>query len=372
MLSSGWVQSYCGSTLNNSEEVWQKRLAYRQTVYPFYIRPLTSTAVESLQSMIGTSVGQSFVLLQSILLFVSSLLLYRYLRLLNLPHVASVSGVVTVLTLYPIFLMYAEPIHLWDDLWVLLLLSATAIALVKGQRLLSVFYFTLSLFAREQSISFWPIFAGALFFGRQSRLSSLTFAIAPLLIFGAYLFEVWQPVAAERYHLIWSNFVSYERTMDTALSLFGVFGVLWLGWFFRLADSPKSKQIAYLRWSSLFAVVITMVIGLFLALARETRIFLPPLVLILPLSVDWFNEFLHRVFPPKFSYRLIFLGVCIPCIGAGVLFMELVYPVFDYRACPDNTRAIVGLHVGLCIATVVIYILSRTRRIVDQPNQTYR
>ncbi len=353
---------WCGTTMSLSEEIWQKMLEFHLTWYPFSIRYFTSYSVLFLQNAFSLPVRESFFMLQFSLAFVLALVFYRYLRVLSFSQQQSTVGVFLLLSSYPILCAHFEPVHTWDDFWSYLFVTMAVTSVIRGKLGAGMVYFTLGCFAREQTLLFYPVLvvAAGWFSKDVSPLRRTLWLLSPLIVYGAFYGALWQNPDPKRFELIRFNFEHSLRTRDTIFSLFISFGFIWLASataLVRAMDANRGKVSRLLFWGALFTGPATVALTLFFTFARETRIFFPPFIFLLPLALVELTSaysFIKKTKP--LGRRMIQIALFGLLMAIGFLLGKLAFPYFEYRSCGRFAQQWAGLHFGLILNLAAFYI----------------
>ncbi len=172
-----------------------------------------------------------------------------------------------------------------------------------------------------------------------------------------YQWLVWVPVPADRFTNFAKNFLNPVWASNTFYSLLASFGAIWLvaglARADRLAGQFDERAIAICRWGAIYSVPTTIALVLTMGLARETRLFFPPFVFLIPLSL-WFL----RYYGEKLI-RFNLAGAGIPSVFVvslamieGIHLSRLLFPSFDFRAWTEFSQVYLGIHFGLAMALI--------------------
>jgi len=363
-----WWQS---SPMTLPEEIWQKKLDLHLSYYPFAIRPFQSWATLFLHDLLGFPVRESFFTLQFALAMALGTFFYRFLRLLEFTKNWSLVGVAILMFSYPILGAHFAPTHTWDDFWSYLLLVLAFSAVVQKRPVSASLFLTLGCFAREQVLVFYPLLLLWAWWSRQelNRARLTVMLCMPPLIYGAYRWIVYQDFELGRLNHLQFNFENALRTSDTIVSAWIAFGVLWLtviaGLLFQKAR-PASAGSKLVFWGTVITLPITFLLTLSAGMARETRIFFPPFLFMIPISLYVLKDFYDRLRPLITRIHIYFSVVLVVvAIGLGYLAARLLFPQFDYGTNAEFRRQISGIHLGLSLSLVTGYVVLwwRERRV---------
>ena len=336
------------------EAVFAGMLRHHLTTYPLSIRFFTSDIIFAL-TMAGLTIKQAYFLIQYSLVVLLAFVFYRYLLALGFTKRNSNFGLFLLLSAYPILAAHIEPVHTWDDIWCHLFLALSMTAFIKDRPASGLVWFTLACFAREQSLIFLPIavYAYRTFTRERSHYSLIGVIAMPIIFYGAYYAFHWQSPGAERFSLIAYNFANPLRTSDTLFSLFISFGLLWVTALIGLFCRRTSPVFRFLFAGTLITVPATLVIALFLACARETRLLFPPFLFIIPLSVIVLKTVYDRISDGLTSRSMLAtMLIIVALMTVGVILGNIAFPEFEYRRCPNFQRLWAGIHFGLILSLI--------------------
>jgi len=360
----------CGSPMTSSLEFWQDRMDLHRSLYPFSIRYLTTYSTIIISKLTSFPNRESFYVLQYGLAIIIGPVFYKFLRNLNFSRTWSNVGLFILLTSYPVLAAHFEPVHTWDDFWAYLFLILTFSTIIKNRVGLSFIFYTLACFSRDQTLIFFPIYVLAMFiFSKDKRqITKLIYSILPLAIFGLFLAIVWETPAAKRFELIKFNFENGLRTRDTVFSFYISFGFLWLTVLMtaiRLIHKEKNNITNFIFWGAVVTLPINTIVTLFFTTARETRIFFPPFIFVIPLSL-FLLEPMHiyiRRYLSQFK-RIILLIFFHGLMLGGVYLARLIFPFFEYRQCSNYCQEWAGINFGIMATLTFIYSISPQMRTV--------
>jgi hypothetical protein len=354
---------WCGSEMRQSEELWQKRLDLHQTYYPFSIRPFTTYTAIIIKKIFSLQPRESFFILQFFLAAILGPLFYGYLRILSFDRKWANIGVFLLMSAYPILGAHFEPVYTWDDFWVYIFLILTFGSLIKGKMLLSTFFLIVGTFAREQTLLFWPIFAlGGYWYCRDYGWWKRTiYLAAPFIIYLPFYYLMWQPFPGRTEYIVY-NFANYWRGSDSIFSFLISFGFLWpasalaAGQLLKIKDKLLNSR--FLLWGAVLSVLPTLILTFFFTKARETRIFFPPFLFIIPLATIFIQSacdyFRNRMSETTQKILLTSLPIM---LAVGIMVSPLIFPKFDFRNCPPFHQQAFGFHLGLMMIMAFYYLL---------------
>jgi len=344
--------------LVQTDEIWENRLLYHTDIFPPSIRPLTSALIELGRDWFGLSVVDAFSLLHFTLYFFIGLAFYRYLRALDFSIHFSLAGMIVLAGSYPMLFAHFQPVYTWDDFWQYLAMILSLLYILRERPLLASVFFAFGLIAREVLVLLYPAYLYALLsrFNWKSR-NVLIGALLPLVCFGIYYWLNYQPLHPARFSNFEKNFQNFPWAANSVFSLIISFGVVWVTSLVALiSDGRKlfadSKQ-SFLVVGALYFVPVTVLTTLTMTLARETRIFFPPFIFLIPLSLYFISANMNLL--KKFYTRLYGIPGIVLAIAAiwfGQAMAVILFPEFDFRA----GRRLSQMYFGLHLAAIILFI----------------
>ncbi len=354
---------WCGSDMQLSEAIFVTGHEFGLSTYPFSIRPFLAYLIELLTRLFSLEVKTSFFVIQFSLAAAIGLSFYYYLRQLSFSIGWSRLGLFLVLSAYPILAAHIEPMHTRDDLWAHLFVILALHSLLRAKLGTAIIWFILGCFAREETLVFYPIIivAAGMFCGHLSRRRLVSVLVLPLLIYGSYYVFSWQDTIPSAFSMIQFNFDNPLRTSDTVFSVFMAFGFMWPAALISLRGGDRDRPNHFLNRGVLLTLPITILLILFCARARETRLFFPPFVFMIPLTVMTLQKVYYEIRPRMSTmYRAIIgLGAFALLMTGGIVLGEALFPEFEYRRCPNFQRLWAGIHFGLIFNLALFYTCRR-------------
>ena len=349
-------------TLPDSE--WQDKLNLHLTWAPFAVRYFQNYSTLALHYLFGWPIRESFFVVQYGLAFILGLVLYRYFQRLGFSRGWSLVGLGLALSAYPVLGAHFEPTHTWDDFWSYLFLAAALLTALNRRPITSAIYLTLGCFAREQIILFYPVWAVLLLTQRESAGRTrllISLAMTPLVL-AVFRAVTWQPLDPSRWRLYTFNFSDIPHTDDTLVSTVIAFGALWLLsiaglWFVSRLDDKSSRRLLF--WGMATAVPATTAVTLLFSYARETRIFFPSFVIIVPLSLLALRSFWQYTIKRRIRWVLLaMIPLTVPAIFFGLKLSHRAFSKFDYGSNAFFRRDLAGVHFGLALICVIAVLLA--------------
>jgi len=363
------LHKLCNSTMWQDHDMWDYRLKVHVDAYPFGIRHFTSFPILLMRDYFGWPVRETFFALQFSLGLCLGLGFYYYLRALNFNKTWSNVGLVLLLTAYPIMGAHFEPVFTWDDFWAYLFSVIAFTFIIRRRFIYAGLFFLLGCLAREQTIFLFPAYALGVFFysGDIKWYKKIIYMFSPLLLWGAYYVNVAKVGDPNRFKYLTLNFKSFEWARDNVFSWFISFGFMWListmAWF-RLADHKKNRRASLVFWGFILAVPVNTVFTFWMTLARETRIFFPPFIFVIPLALvllipffKYFSTYYSTM--QKISTSTLFAMIC---LGSYFLIANIVFPEFMYRQGPDYCQIWAAVNLTAAFFIFAYYLLSRKFR----------
>jgi hypothetical protein len=361
LFLSYWLHTqWCSTPFNLPESEWQFMVDSHHFSYPFSIRPLTTQCTLALHNLFGWSLKESFGIIQFTLMALLGMFFYRFLRRVGLLVPWAELGLASLMLSYPLFFAVSEPTHTWDDIWGYLFLTLCAEAVVNRRFYWGACWFLLGCVAREQTLIYYPVFAGGVLFlsGLANWRKTLVPLLIPVVLYGAYFAIVWQPPAPERFRLLMTNFDGFLRSRDSLYSIFMAFGWLWAGWILALVlvgrkrSSPHESHI--LKWGTVYAVPVTVVFTLLFTLVRETRVLFPPMILVVPFVLLTLQANARDIAEILKQRKALWIAVATLVFCAGLMAGPAIFPVFEYRACPVFSKAWASLQIGVSLVLLTV------------------
>lgn len=292
------------------------QIRYHQEFAPFARRPLTSLLIEGSSGIFGITLGESFVLVNLLLLFFSGLLIYRISLELNATWGQALFNQVFYFLTFSILFAFFPPVFSYDEPLQYCLIMLGILTLIREKWLYYVLLFLLAVIARESTLFLMPglaiIFSG---FSLKSKnmwtfsvKRKLLLLLVPLPLYLIYLgiflwvTGIWKEtseVAANRLSCYFQNFGIYASAVESIVSFFLVLGpslyFLYIGNKQKIFSALEKKYVH----AFLLAMVINTPIVMVATLARESRLFALPLIFLWPLAGQLFGKELALLMRPN-------------------------------------------------------------------------
>lgn len=354
------------SSIHAPESDWAARLEYHQTNDAFKVRPLTTPIVEWMHRSVGFSVKTSFFLLQFLLFLISGPGFYFYLRQLPVSSPTALTGMTIYYLSFPVLLAHFDPVYTWDDFWVYIAIPFSFAFLLRRAVVLSLAALALSILARETSLIFVPIwiYCARTKAGVKCSTAICLAAGAIAVAAGIRYYFADGALSGEQTIRLSFNFTDWPRTRDTIFSLVVSCGFLWVVGIYQAIRLVRT-QTGGADFGAVGAIVSSIgfiLATLLLAYARETRLFFPPFVFLIPLTLAYLSENMddmHAIwkrFSPLGRSAMIGAIFAVSIAAAMILF-----PDFEFRTWKDGSRAYFALHLALCLLFILLELVRRRR-----------
>jgi len=365
LTASFLLHYFCESTMAQSDDMWEYRLKVHLTGYPFSLRHFTSQTIEFMSRFLGLSIKESFFTIHFLLAVLLGPFFFRFLRKMSFDKSSANIGVVLLLTAYPIMSAHFEPVFTWDDFW-LYLFSVISFSFALGRNFAwSGIFFAIGCVAREQLVLLFPAYSLTIFLlsPKESSIKRMIYIFFPLIIWGSYYLNFVQKGDPNRLKYLMLNFEDFQWGRDSVFSMFISFGFLWmvsiLAWF-RLIEKKRNRIANILFWGFLLTLPVNTIFTLAMTFAREIRIFFPPFIFVIPLSLIMITASIKywRTMESKLR-KFISIVVLTSSILAGYLIIEgLIFPEFRYRQCWNFCQIWAGINIALSFVIFLLYLLS--------------
>ncbi len=362
---------WCFSMLSQTDEIWAKRLDIRMTGYPFSTRYFTNYATLFIHRLTSLSILNSFQVVQFTLLFLLGPTLYRFLKTIRFNRASALMGLVLFYLSYPIASAFVQPVFTWDELWMYVFVLLSFTYLFQGRLLIAALLFIPMLYSRETAIFYYPILlaGGWLYCRNTQNILKAVYLLLPLLAYLPFyvIIHVAHHVgmAKEPLLLIAFNFESPLRSSDSIFSFLVSFGFLWIAapaGILRDTFEKNDRFKRFLTYAMLYLTPVTIALVFCRGFARETRMFYPPFIVMIPLALYYLRGVMQdvRAIPTRFRTILLLISF-IPIMWLGIECGNRLFPTFEYRACAKAARLWLGVHFGLILCMTELYVIRKTR-----------
>jgi len=283
------------------------QIRYHQEFAPFARRPLTSLLIEGSSGILGVTLGESFVFVNLLLLFVSGILIYIVSLKLNATKGQAHFNQVAYFLTFSILFAFFPPVFSYDEPLQYCLIMLSILALIREKWGYYVLLFLMATIARESTVFLWPglviIFSGLSL--RSKKMlppvvrRKLFLLFLPLPLYGIYLgvflwvTGIWKEtsaVAANRLSCYVQNFGTLASSVETIASFFLVLGPS----IYFVSRILRKRPLTILEKKYLIAFFIVLIINtpivLLATLAREARLFAMPLIFLWPLAGQLYGK----------------------------------------------------------------------------------
>ncbi|MBD1398065.1 hypothetical protein H9Q13_12880 [Pontibacter sp. JH31] len=305
MPSSNSMINLRTSTLSDekpliSNEYLTIAITYHKEHPAFAKRPLTTYLVEKLSSISSLDLGTSFTVINFSFLFLCGLAVYWCSTLLGHNAAEALWSMTLFYTSFSVLFSFFPPIYSYDEPLQYLLIYLSLIALLYGNWLLFVCFFSLGLIARESGLILLPGFA-LLVVSYEKPLSFCLKRILllglPVLIYATFLYvfisetnieEASRQDFMDRFSHFFGNFRNLKFTLESFTSFLLATGLQ--AYLLYCYASRKLLTNTEKRYAAAFVLVLvinTLVVFL-TTQARETRLFALPLIFLFPFLGKYF------------------------------------------------------------------------------------
>ncbi|MFH1373921.1 MAG: hypothetical protein ABII79_09015 [bacterium] len=357
-----------GTSLTQEADIWDKRVQLHREYYPLSRRCFTTQSLSFLHDTFEIPYRDAFIMLQYGLCLLLSAAFYVFLRELGFTRFKANVGLALLLSSYPILCAHFQPVHTWDDFWQYLGSVVALLLAFRGKLLLSAFVLSVACVARESTLLIYPAYLLVVLSQRQLNTWSRTMAaLLPLAISFVYLVFTFRPPDPVRFHNFDKNFMDPTWASHTVFSLLVSFGSLWLTSLLGLIVAGRSLvsdwRSSVVVLGAVYLVPTVVVSTLTLALARETRLFFPPFLFLIPLTL-WFWEQMASHLRTFYTRWFGIPGILLLAVSimGGILAAESLFPTFDFRAWPGFAQTYLGIHIGISISISVPLVLVVAQR----------
>lgn len=352
------------SSLGDSEQIWQERLTYHLEHNALNVRVLTSGWLLFASDNLGLSVKTSFFTLQFLLLFLSGIAFWYYLKVLGFSTFLSRPGMIIYFLSYPIMLAHFEPIFTWSDFWLYLFIPLGFALSWKKNYIFATLFFILSFFARETTVVFYPLWLYLIWLNENKKLNiKLLYPIFALIVIALMRVSFFNASSGQVEWKLWFNFENSARSSDTIFSLIASLGAIWVLGLIAIKTTLKSNLILkrFFIYGALITVPVFFISTLLVAQARETRLFFPPYIFLIPLTLIYFdqNKYSFQKFFERFSLLTKIIGGIILLI-VGIYLSKFLFPTFEYRDWHDGAWIFLGMNLTV-IFVWLIYLFYRKK-----------
>ena len=165
------------------------------------------------------------------------------------------------------------------------------------------------------------------------------------------------------------NFDGFLRGSDTIFSLIVSLGFVWVVGLWQALHKTRQRVRFYdvIRFGAAFTTAGFVSSALLMARARETRLFVPPVILLLPLVLVYIQDRAENIKTilrnlPKWATAIGGLALLAVCIWIA----KLAFPRFEYRLWHDGNWTYLGLHLALVIVFLLVEFADRKQIAIAQ------
>jgi len=368
VLSFLLQHKWCPSMLTQTDTIWDGRLEIRMSEYPFSMRYFTNYSTYLIHHVTSLSILHAFQVVQFTLLFLLGPALYYFLKTIKFGHSTALIGIVLFYLSYPIASAFVQPVFTWDDFWVYLFLALSIGFVIRAGAVAGGLFFMLALLAREQTVIYWPIYALGVwgFCKNRSVRERIVYIVLPLALYFPFFLGHYGQKPPRPIENFLFNFENKLRISDTIYSILVSFGFIWPAAAVAMIRRwPKKYDIIgrFLVQGALYAVPITFVAVLFMGRARETRLFFPLFIVLIPLALFYLQGIYRDICTlPARAKKIILVISFVPMMWLGITCGQLLFPAFEFRVCPNAAQLWIGVNFGLILCMAEIYLIKKIRK----------
>ncbi len=297
-----WNEQDKSAMYNTDQQALKEAVEYHTQEPAFARRPLSTFLFKHASTYLHIEVGTSFIIVSFFLLFLCGFTLYFLCLQLSLTIAEAICSQFLFYSGFTILFAFFNTNYTYDEPLTYLCLFLSLLTFFKKQWVLFFLCYLLSCLCRESSYLLAPVFV--FLFARQTSqtesikemLLFITGIAGILLIHAAFLWMVYpaffspqsQQEMSSRMNLFDFNFQDIKYARETIFSFFLVSGFpLYLLVQYR-QDIKKDAALCDVFKGFLFLFIVNILIVVFSTIARESRLFALPLLLLYPLLGRYF------------------------------------------------------------------------------------
>lgn len=343
---------YSPSTWTLSDTQWDQTLSLHRDSPIFKVRSITTLLITFFHESLGVRVKLVFFSLQFLLYFLNGPVFYYYLRQIGSEHRFALAGMVLWQFSLPLFMAHFEPVFTWSDFWVYLFVPLSLACAVRGRMLLTALCMAVALIARETSLLFVPFIVFlSTSRGGNDKCRGLVAATIAVVLFVVVRIAFAAANSPSPDFKLGFNFADSGRVRDTLFSVFISLGFVWplglLAAFRNVTSEQRMRRV--MSWGGLIVSVGLVGSTLLFGQARETRLFAPAAIFLIPLSLMYIEEHLHSI---RSAVGRLVRGtwqqavVAVLLVAISVAIGKVIVPQFEYRRWQDGNWLFLGLHIA--------------------------
>ena len=332
------------------------------TEFPFKLRPFTNMSMFFLTKCFNISLYHSFIIHQYILLSAFFISFAYFLKTINFELKERLIGLSITAFLFPILCIHFVPVFSWDDIWAYICIVWFLNFIIKDNFYTASLFLAVSMVSRESMVLVLPAYY--IFRNKdRSNIKWLIPMILPVFIYGLIRCLFFPEVLEGRLTRFMVNFEDIDTVRQTIYSLFVSFGWMWTVLLLGAKNSSlipaQNKLSEKFRTSAIIVSILTIIIVLNTALARETRLLFTPFIFIIPfvlLQLAWYQKKFYDVLKrmKKSMSIIMILGILL----FSILFSVYVFPSFKYLPMIDFHRVYFAVNLSVSILLVMSVFLS--------------
>jgi hypothetical protein len=269
-------------------------ITYHKEHPAFAKRPLTTYLVEKLSNNSNFNLGASFTLINFFFLFLCGIAIYYCSTRLGNNAVEAYWSIALFYLSFSVLFSFFPPVYSYDEPLQYLFIYLSLISLLHGNWILYVFFFSISLIARESSLILLPSFV-ILSLTQDKKftvyLKRVIVLAIPVILYASFLYiyisktnieEASKQDFLDRFSHFFGNFRNLKFTIESVASFILAIGfqsyMLFCYVSRKLLPTIEKKYIA----AFITALIINTIVVILTTQARETRLFTLPLVFLFP------------------------------------------------------------------------------------------
>lgn len=291
----------------------KEALIYHKTNPVFVKRKATTYLVETLSSVSGLSIADAFVVINYLLLFLHGILLYHWLQSFELNEKQRCITIILYYASFSMFFIFFPPVYSYDEPLHYACIYAALIAYQRNHRILFTLLFAGSCVIRESSLLLVPFFILMEWAKYPSIKKSTPLFLSLFIACIGYIFYR-SFIANEGYSMndeilarkeaFFLNFKDLPSLSESLFSFFNtVFFPLYFIWEYERRYPSKPVERHHISYATFLVIMNSLLVFLGM-LAKESRLFFLPMLLLLPFYIRMYIR-LNAMFQLAVLRRLV-------------------------------------------------------------------
>lgn len=333
------------------QQALREAVDYHKVEPAFARRPLSTFLFEKTASMTHLPIGTSFILVNFLLLVCCGIAIYLYSLQVSFTVAEAVCSQLIFYSGFTILCAFFNTNYTYDEPLTYLCFIVSLIAFFRNKTFLFFLFFLLSCLCRESSYLFVPVFLYLSFYKKDNPARykhTILFAAAfmGVIVLHAYFLQ-WvypsfftsqsQQELTSRMDLVDFNFQDKRFGRETIVSFFIVNAIplylLLQSWNHIKKNKVEKKHLS----SFLFLLSCNTVIVLYSTIARESRLFALPLLLIYPLLGRYFLLEIKKIRTSKLT-KCSVAQWCLIAVNLSILYLAhgYIFTVYETTIHPKQ------------------------------------